>query len=209
MATTDAMPVPIKNTAFLLTFDWRLNTGAMLSGAAGVSAQISKDGAAFGNCAHTPTEIGTSGIYTQLFDAAEMNYDTVAVKITSSTTNALPFTVIFYPQDTGNIKVDVQSINASATAATRQQLLADSAKSYAVDSTNFTPTTTQFDTTLTTNTATDFYKGRSIIFTSGTLIDQVARITGSAYVGAPDNCVRLTVTTLTAAPANAVTFSLC
>jgi hypothetical protein len=60
MASTDARPVPIKNTAFRLTFALRLNTGGVSSGAAGLDSEISKDGGTFVDCTNEATEIATS-----------------------------------------------------------------------------------------------------------------------------------------------------
>jgi hypothetical protein len=207
MASTDARPVPIKNTAFRLTFAMRLNTGSVNSGAAGVQAKVSKDGGTFANTTNAPTEIATSsGIYFLDLTATEMNADCVAITVTSSTTNAVTFSAQLYPTKSGAIPVDVDSINTSTTAADAQQALADSAPLATVDTGTFTATATDFETSLVVSVATDFYKGRSVIFLTGALAKQAARITGSTYTG--NSKVRLTVTSLTAAPANAVQFAI-
>lgn len=206
MASTDARPVPIKNTAFRAYFDLRLNTGALNSGAAGLDSEVSKDGGTMTDCTNEATEIATSsGHYFLDLTSSEMNADCVVVQVKSSTTNAVTQTLVFYPQEAGDIKVDVQAINASTTAATAQQVVADTAISGTVDTGTLSATTTDFETNITTAT-TDFYKGRSIIFTSGALQNQATRIT--AYVFTGNSKGKFTVNALTAAPANAVTFRI-
>jgi hypothetical protein len=198
MASTDARPVPIKNTAFRITFAMRLNTGAVNSGAAGVTALVSKDAGTFVACTNAPVEIATaSGVYSLDLLAAEMNGDCVALQVKSTTPNAVPVVLVFFPQKAGSIPVDVDTVKQSSTAAAAQQALADTALSATVDTTSYTPTLVDFDTSLTAVVATDFYKGRSVLFITGGLANQAARITGSTY---QNGKVRLAVTQLTSVP---------
>jgi hypothetical protein len=207
MASTDARPVPIKNTAFRLYFSLRLNTGALNAGAAGLDSEISKDGATQVDCTNEATEIATStGRYYLDLTSSEMNADCVSLTVKSSTTNAVPFTIDLYPQEAGDIKVDIESIVTSTIAALRQKELAESVKTAAVDTATFTATTTDFETNITASESTDFRKGATVIFTSGSLAQQRARILASTYT--VNNKVKLTVTALTAAPANGVTFDI-
>ena len=207
MASGDARCVPIKNTAFRLTFALRLTSGALSSGAAGLDSNVSKDGAAFAACTNEATEIAAaSGIYYLDLTSTEMNADCVAVVVKSSTVGAITPEFVLYPQKAGSIPVNVDTIKTSATAALAQQVLADEAIAATVDTATQGATSTAFETSLVASVATDFYKGRSVIFTSGALKDQAARIAGSTYTG--NNKVLLTVTALTAAPANAVAFRI-
>jgi hypothetical protein len=109
MAATDARPIPLKNTAFRVTFPILDNTGAPVTGAAGLDSEVSLDGAAFSDCTNEATEIGSSGIYYLDLTSGEMNGDTIAVQVKTSTTDAKTTVLIFYPQELGDIKVDVQS----------------------------------------------------------------------------------------------------
>lgn len=113
MAATDARPVPIKNTAFRVTFPILDNDGDPVTGAAGLDSEVSKDGAAFADCTNEATEI-SAGIYYLDLTSTEMNADTVAVQVKTSTTDAKTSVLIFYPQETGDIKVDVQSLLGTA-----------------------------------------------------------------------------------------------
>lgn len=118
MASTDARPVPIKNTAFRAYFDLRLNTGAVNTGASGLDSEVSKDGGTFADCTNEATEIATSsGHYYLDLTSTEMNADSVVVQVKSTTTDAVTRTIVIYPQESGDIKVDVQSWNATAIAS--------------------------------------------------------------------------------------------
>jgi len=203
MASTDARPVPIKNTAFRITFPIFDNTGALVSGAAGLDSEVSKDGATFADCTNEATEIATSsGMYYLDLTSSEMNADCVSIIVKTSTTNAKTTPIVLYPQESGDIKVDLQSVLASGTAATNMQLAALSMATGTVDNTGFTATSTIIETSITTATA-DYWKDRIIFFTSGALIQQAARITAYALNSGRG---RFTVTALTAAPANGVSF---
>lgn len=118
MASTDARPVPIKNTAFRAYFDLRLNTGALNTGAAGLDSEVAKDGGTMTDCTNEATEIATSsGHYYLDLTSTEMNADCVVAQIKSSTTNAVTRTLVIYPQETGDIKVDIQSYLGTASPA--------------------------------------------------------------------------------------------
>lgn len=100
-------------------------------------------------------------------------------------------------------EVDVQSINANATAAARLALSADQMIPGTVDNTAFTPTTTQLEADDITTAAADHYNGRIIIFTSGTLIAQATDITDYELSTGRG---KFTYTAVTSAPANNDTF---
>lgn len=206
MASTDALPIPRKGVAFRASFDLRLTNGAVNSGAAGLDAEVSKDGGTFANCTNAPTEIAaSSGHYFLDITSTEMNADCVVIQVKSSTTNAVTRSIFIYPQETGDIRVDVDSVKGSSAAAQAQADLAISALLGTVDTSTFTPTTTDFETNITKNVA-NFLIGRSLIFTSGALQDQARRITGYSF--ATNSKGKFTVDALTSAPANGVTFRI-
>lgn len=118
MASTDARPVPIKNTAYRVTFGIYKNDGTLITGASGLDSEVSKDAGTFADCTNEATEIATSsGLYYLDLTSTEMNADTVAVLVKSSSTGAVPVTLSIYPQESGDIKVDVQSWTGTAVAS--------------------------------------------------------------------------------------------
>ena len=98
--------------------------------------------------------------------------------------------------------IDVQLVNGSSLAADNLALGTLAVLAGTVDNT-VAPTTTVFEADDITTAAADHYNGRTIIFTSGTLQYQATDITDYALVAGRG---RFTVTALTSAPANDVTF---
>lgn len=118
MASTDALPVPIKNTAYRLTLPIYKSDGTLITGATLLDSEVSKDGGTFVDCTNEATEIATSsGVYYLDLTSTEMNADCVAVVVKTSSTGAVPPVFVLYPQEIGDIKTDVQSWNATAVAA--------------------------------------------------------------------------------------------
>ncbi len=117
MSASDARPIPQKNTAYRVTFPIFDADGDLVSGAAGLDSEISKDGGAFSDCANEATEIGSSGIYYLDLTAAEMNADTVAIIVQTTTTGAKTTPIILYPEEAGDIRVNITQISGDATAA--------------------------------------------------------------------------------------------
>lgn len=110
MASTDAKPVPVKNSAYRITFPIYKADGTLITGAAGLDSEVSKDAGTAVDCTNEATEIATAtGLYYLDLTSSEMNADCVAIKVKSSTTDAVPQVFVLYPQETGDIKVDVQS----------------------------------------------------------------------------------------------------
>jgi len=117
MAASDAKPVPLKNTAFRLYFPIYDNDGDVVSSAAGLDSEVSKDGANFADCTNEATEIQSSGIYYLDLTADEMNADCVAILVKTSTTDAKSTVLILYPAENGDIRVDAVQISGSKAAA--------------------------------------------------------------------------------------------
>lgn len=118
MASTDARPVPIKNTAYRLTFGIRNVTGDLVTGAAALDSEVSKDNGTFADCTNEATEVATaSGVYYLDLTSTEMNADSVAVIVKTTTTDAKTFSITIYPQESGDINVNVQSFTAGSIAA--------------------------------------------------------------------------------------------
>lgn len=119
MASTDATPFPIKNQAFRVTFPLFDNDGDLVTGAAGLDSEVSKDAGSFADCTNEATEIATSsGIYYLDLTATEMNADTVAIIVKTSTTDAKTTPIILYPQDNGlDRNVNITHWNGTAVAS--------------------------------------------------------------------------------------------
>lgn len=90
-----------KNTAFTLIFPIFDKNGDLVSGAAGLDSEISKDGGAFTDCTNEATEIG-QGIYTLALTASEMNADRIVIITKTTTADAKTAVNIIYT-DSGQI----------------------------------------------------------------------------------------------------------
>ena len=103
MASSDAKPYPYKNTAYRATFPIFDADGDPVTGAAGLDSEVSKDGGTFADCTNEATEIATSsGIYYLDLTSSEMNADTVAVIVKTSTSGAKTTVLVFYPVEAGD-----------------------------------------------------------------------------------------------------------
>ena len=111
MAATDARAIPFKNQAYRVTFPIFDADGDPVSGAAALDSEVSKDAGAFADCTNEATEIGTSGIYYLDLTSTEMNADTVAVRVQTSTSGAKTAVIILYPQETADLVVTVGANN--------------------------------------------------------------------------------------------------
>ena len=98
MAATDAMPFPIKNHAFCVVFPILDADGDLVTGAAALDSEVSKDLGTFADCTNEATEIATSsGVYYLNLTATEMNADVVSVIVKTSTSGAKTTVLTFYP----------------------------------------------------------------------------------------------------------------
>ena len=95
MASTDATAIPVKNQAYRVTFPILDADGDLVTGATGLDSEVSLDGAAFADVTAEATEIATaSGMYYLDLTAAEMNADTVAVIVKTSSSGAKTVPII-------------------------------------------------------------------------------------------------------------------
>lgn len=118
MASGDALPVPRKNTAYRVTFGLFKSDGTLITGAAGLDSEVSKDAGTFADCTNEATEIATSsGVYYLDLTSTEMNADTVCVLVKSSSTGAVPVVLPLYPQEAGDIQTNVTYWSGTAVAS--------------------------------------------------------------------------------------------
>jgi len=117
MASTDARPFPLKNTAYRVTFPILDADGDLVTGASSPDSEISKDSGTFTDCTNEATEIATSsGVYYLDLTSTEMNADTVAIIVKCGTAGAKTTTIVLYPVEAGDIDVDVTAWNGTAVA---------------------------------------------------------------------------------------------
>lgn len=115
MASADAKPVPAKNAASRVTFPIFDADGDLVSAAAALDSEVSLDGGTFADATNEATEIATgSGMYFLDLTAAEMNADTVAIIVKTTTTGAKTTPIVIYPEETGDINVDVTAFGGTA-----------------------------------------------------------------------------------------------
>lgn len=124
MAASDARPIPIKNQAYRVTFPIFDADGDLVTGAGSLDSEVSKDGGTFTDCTNEATEIASSsGIYYLDLTSTEMNADTVAIIVKSASGKTTP--IVLYPQEAGDIKVDVESISGDSAAADNCEAMFD------------------------------------------------------------------------------------
>lgn len=118
MAASDARPLPRKNTAYRITFPIFDADGDLVTGAATLDSEVSIDGGAFADCTNEATEVATSsGMYFLDLTAGEMNGDTISVIIKTSTAGAKTTPVVLYPEEAGDVRVNVTQVNGTNQTA--------------------------------------------------------------------------------------------
>lgn len=112
MASSDATAIPVKNQAYRVTFPILDADGDLVTGATGLDSEVSKDAGTFADCTNEATEIATSsGMYYLDLTATEMNADTVAIIVKTSSSGAKTTPIVLYPQEAGDIKVNLTYVN--------------------------------------------------------------------------------------------------
>ena len=113
MSASDARPVPKKNVAYRHYFAIRKNDGSLITTWAGQDSELSKDGGNFVDATNEAIEIQTSGCGYIDLTSGEMNYDCVVLKVTVTNASALTYVVNLFPEETGDIRVDTQTIEGA------------------------------------------------------------------------------------------------
>ncbi len=119
MASTDARPIPLQNTAYRLYLELRDSDNNPVTDWTGVDSERSLDGAAFADCTNEATHVGNGCGYLDL-TTTEMNTDetTVVVKLAG----AIQFSAFIYPAVTNDIPVNLVNIAGSAVSTSTAQL---------------------------------------------------------------------------------------
>lgn len=126
MASTDATPLPIKNQAYRITFPIFDADGDLVTGATGLDSEVSKDGGTFADCTSEATEIATSsGMYYLDLTSTEMNADTVAIIVKTTSSGAKTTPIVMYPAEFTDIPVDIRALGGIVQSATDLKDFAD------------------------------------------------------------------------------------
>lgn len=161
MAASDATAIPVKNQAYRVTFPIYDADGDLVPGATGLDSEVSTDAGTFADCTNEATEIATSsGMYYLDLTATEMNADTVAIIVKTSSSGAKTTPIVLYPQEAGDIKVDVTYVNGvqlSGAGVTIPEL--GIVRRGTAQSTTGTTTTIDASAAFGTNTATGMVLG--------------------------------------------------
>ena len=181
MAASDARRAPVKGVAYRVTFPIFDADGDLVTGATGLDSEVSKDGGTFTDCTNEATEIATgSGMYYLDLTASEMDADTVAIIVKTSSSGAKTTPIVLYPER----GLEVQGVVGSGSTTT------------SIVTSSLVPAAA----------VTDQFIGRIVIFAENTatanLRGQATDITASSSGGI------LTVTALTTAPASGDIFTI-
>lgn len=121
MAASDAALIAIKNATYRVTFPIFDADGDLVDTAAGLDSEVSKDAGAWADCTNEATEIGTSGIYYLDLIDSEMNADTVAVIVKTSTSGAKTTPIVIYTSS-----ADIEDVHSDTTVIASDLLLVHS-----------------------------------------------------------------------------------
>lgn len=206
MAASDSRWPPLKDTAWRVTFPALDADGDLVPDISDMDTEISKDGAAFGDCVNEAVEIAaSSGMYYLDVTDSEMDADCVAIIFKSEYCKTTP--IVVYPVSGGFNEAVTDHDKTQSDVALLDPLItvaSDLAASASVLITGAaaagTLSTTQMTTDL-TEVTNDHYNGRVVIWTSGVLLGQATDITD--YTGANG---LLTYTAVTEAPGDGDTF---
>jgi hypothetical protein len=183
MANTDARPVIRKNAVARVYVPIYNTAGTLVTGGlTGITANVSKDGAAFGALASggAATEIGTTGVIAVDIAAADVNTDATILRVVVSNTDAVTAVLCLYPEEAGDIRTNVTQINSDSS------LIAKFAAAIAANqlgTVTGSPTTTEIQSANFNPAQIDVANGGVIVFLTGPLAIKRTRCTDYAKVG--------------------------
>lgn len=118
MAASDASAFGRKNVAYRITFPILDADGDLVTGATGLDSEVSKDGGTFADATNEATEIATSsGVYYLDLTSTEMNADTVAVIVKTTSSGAKTTTLVIYPLKDGDIVANMTQVGGQTASA--------------------------------------------------------------------------------------------
>lgn len=113
-------PQPKRGAAFTVVFPILDADGDLVTGAAGLDSEVSKDLGEFADCTNEATEIAVnSGMYYLTLTATEMTADIVAIMVKTSTAGAKTTPIVLYPatRDTNDLAFPATSGRSLAVGA--------------------------------------------------------------------------------------------
>jgi hypothetical protein len=118
MASSDASAFGRKNVAYRITFPILDADGDLVTGATGLDSEVSKDGGTFADATNEATEIAaSSGVYYLDLTSTEMNADTVAVIVKTTSSGAKTTVLVIYPLEDGDIIANVTQVGGQTASA--------------------------------------------------------------------------------------------
>jgi hypothetical protein len=118
MASSDASAFGRKNVAYRITFPILDADGDLVTGATGLDSKVSKDGGTFADATNEATEIATaSGVYYLDLTSTEMNADTVAVIVKTTSSGAKTTVLVIYPLEDGDIIANTTQVGGQTASA--------------------------------------------------------------------------------------------
>ena len=118
MASSDASAFGRKNVAYRITFPILDADGDLVTGATGLDSEVSKDGGTFADATNEAIEIATSsGVYYLDLTSTEMNADTVAVIVKTTSSGAKTTTLVIYPLKDGDIVANMTQVGGQTASA--------------------------------------------------------------------------------------------
>jgi hypothetical protein len=128
-----------------------------------------------------------------------MNADIVTILVKSTSTGAVPVVMTIHPQEAGDIRVDVNTINALSAGVSALQKNAGQMTEFSVTTTGFSATATEFETDSITEATSNHYIDRLVLWCTGSLAGKVVRVNAYSLTGGRGH---FTVTDKGEAPAN-------
>jgi hypothetical protein len=119
----NALSYPLVALPWGVVFPILDNTGAPVTGAAGLDSEVSLNADTPIDCTNEATEIGSSGMYYLLLTNSEMNANVVTIITKTSTTDAKTTPIVLYPRP----KVTIRS--GTAQGGTGSSITLDSGAS--------------------------------------------------------------------------------
>jgi hypothetical protein len=118
MASSDASAFGRKNVAYRITFPILDADGDLVTGATGLDSEVSKDGGTFADATNEATEIAaSSGVYYLDLTSTEMNADTVAVIVKTTSSGAKTTVLVIYPLEDGDIVANMTQVGGQTASA--------------------------------------------------------------------------------------------
>lgn len=110
----NALNYPVYGAPYGVTFPILDADGDLVTGAAGLDSEVSKNGDTFADCTNEATEIATSsGMYYLLLTATELTTDVATIIVKTSTSGAKTTPMVLYPRKLVTLRSGTVGANAA------------------------------------------------------------------------------------------------